>query len=316
MDITTIKNINVVPNKKKSFVKYFKQNFSLYTMILPGVIIVLIFSYFPMYGIVMAFQDFKPVHGFFHSDWVGLEHFKYLIKDPYFFRVLKNTIMLGLCTLIFGFPAPILLALLFNELKGKAFKRITQTISYMPHFLSVIIVVGLMRDLLSANDGVINNIIQMLGGTKIDFFTSSQCFRGLYVGSGIWQGVGYGSIIYLAAISGINPELYEAAIIDGATRVQKIMYITIPCIAPTIVILFIFAVGGILGNDFQKILLMYNPLTYETSDVIGTYVYRSGIEGTSQSYASAVGLFMSVISLGLLTVTNKISKKFGETSLW
>jgi putative aldouronate transport system permease protein len=320
MDITATKANNTAPTNikmnKKPLLKYMKDNFSLYTMVIPGIIMFIVFSYVPMYGIVMAFQDFKPAKGFFHSEWVGLEHFQYLFKDPYFTRIFSNTLLLGLYSLIFSFPAPIILALLINEIKNKKFKSVTQTISYLPHFLSVVIVIGLLRDLLSVNDGVINYIIEMMGAEKIDFFSKSKWFRTLYIGSGIWQGIGYSSIIYLAAISGINPELYESAVIDGASRIQQIIFITIPSIAPTIVILFIFAVGGVLGNDYQKILLMYSPLTYETADVIGTYVYRSGIEGTGQSYASAVGLLMSIISLVLISGTNWISRKLGETSLW
>lgn len=295
---------------------YLRSHFSLYTMILPGFLLFLVFCYFPMYGIVMAFQTFKPALGFFGSPYAGLKYFERLVNDPYFLSVFKNTVVLGLYSLIFGFPAPILLALLFNEIKSASYKRLTQTISYMPYFLSTVIVVGIMRDMLSVNDGVVNSTIAALGGSKIDFFTSANWFRTVYVGSGIWQGIGFSSIIYLAAISGVNPEIYESAIIDGASRAKQAIYITIPCIMPTIVILFIFAVGGVLGNDFQKILLIYNPATYSTSDVISTYIYRSGIEGANQSYSAAVGLFMSVISLILLAATNFLAKRFGETSLW
>ena len=285
-------------------------------MIVPGFLLFLIFCYFPMYGIVMAFQSFKPSLGFFASPYVGLKHFVRLFNDPYFLTTMKNTVILGFYSLIIGFPAPIVLALLFNEIKHTAFKRVMQTISYMPYFLSTVIVIGIIRDMLSVNDGVINQLLAAVGIGKIDFFTSPEWFRTIYIGSGLWQGIGFSTIIYLAAITGVNPEIYESATIDGATRLKQSIYITIPSILPTIMILFIFAVGGILGNDFQKILLIYNPSTYSTSDVISTYVYRSGIEGASQSYSAAVGLFMSVLSLILLAITNYLSKKFGETSLW
>lgn len=309
-------DLRSVGKRRQPFMAYMRSHFSLYTMILPGFALFLIFSYFPMYGIVMAFQSFKPALGFFGSPFVGLKHFARLVGDPYFFTTFRNTVVLGFYSLLFGFPAPILLALMFNEIKSAGYKRFTQTISYMPYFLSTVIVVGIMRDMLSVNDGIMNTLIEAVGGGKIDFFTSAGWFRTLYVGSGIWQGVGFSSIIYLAAISGVNPEIYESAIIDGASRLKQAVYITIPCIMPTIVILFIFAVGGVLGNDFQKILLIYSPATYSTSDVINTYVYRSGIEGASQSYSAAVGLFMSVISLILLAVTNFLARRFGETSLW
>lgn len=289
---------------------------ALYTMLIPGFTMFLIFNYFPMYGITMAFQDFKPALGFFNSPYVGLKHFQRLVSDPYFPKLMRNTLLLGVYSLIFGFPAPILLALMFNEIRHSAYKRVTQTISYMPHFLSTVIVVGILRDMATLNDGIINVVIEALGGEKINFFSTASWFRTLYIGSGIWQGVGFSSIIYLAAISGVNPELYESAVIDGASRTKQAVFITLPSILPTIVILFIFAVGGVLGNDFQKILLMYTPATYSTSDVISTYVYRSGIEGSSQSYSAAVGLFMSVISLILLSTTNAVSRKVGETSLW
>lgn len=295
---------------------YLKANASLYAMVLPGFLILLVFSYFPMYGIVMAFQSFKPALGFFDSPYVGFRHFERLLNDKYFAMTFKNTLVLGIQTLLISFPAPILLALLLNEIPFSGFKRVVQTISYMPYFISTVIVVGILRDLLTLNDGVVNAILHSLGASKINFFSSANWFRPLYIGSGLWQGIGFSSIIYLAAISGVNPELYESAVIDGANRFKRALYITLPSILPTIVILFIFAVGGILGNDFQKILLMYSPAVYSTADVISTYVFRSGIEGASQSYASAVGLFMSVISLALLAAANYIARKTGETSLW
>ncbi|MEN6315045.1 MAG: ABC transporter permease subunit [Clostridiaceae bacterium] len=301
---------------KKTFRQFFKQNKALYLMVLPGLIITIIFKYLPFYGILVSFENFNPAKGVFGSEWVGFSHFLTFFKDPYFFRLFKNTFLLGFYSLIFGFPAPILLALLFNEVKNVTFKKVTQTISYMPYFLSIVIVIGLLKDMISMSDGVVNEIIAALGFEKINFLIDSGYFRPMYVITGIWQGVGYGSIIYLGAISNINPELYESAVLDGASRLKQAIYITIPCIAPTIVVLFIFAVGGILGNDFQKILLMYNPSVYETADVISTYVYRQGILGASYSYASAVGLFNSVVSFIFLITTNRLSRKISETSLW
>ncbi len=288
----------------------------LYLMVLPGMLALIIFRYVPMYGVLMAFEKYMPAKGILGSKWVGFQHFVNFFHSPYFGRLLGNTFMLGIVTLVFTFPAPILLALLLNEVRNPRFKRVTQTISYVPYFISTVIVVGLLKDMTSTNDGIINTAIVALGGQKIDFFASPQWFRPLYVISSIWSGIGYNSIIYLAAISGINPELYESAVLDGASRMKQAIHITIPCISSTIVILLIFAVGGIVGNDYQKILLMQSPLTYETSDVISTYVYREGILGGSYSYTTAINLFTSLISLFFILVTNWVARKAGESSIF
>lgn len=294
------------------------RNWALYTMMIPGFVLVLLFSYVPMYGISMAFQRFKPTLGFFHSPWADpwYRYFKQVITDPYFIRVLKNTLVLGIYYLLWSFPAPVLLALLFNEIRGGKFKRVAQTISYMPYFLSTVIIVGLMK-ILFASAGPVSMVLDAFGIQWSNPFLSAGSFRTLYIGSGIWMTIGYNSIIYLAAISGVNPELYEAATIDGATRIQQIRHITLPSILPTVTIMLILAVAGIAGNDYNKIILMYNEATYETADVIGTYTFRVGIqEGTSQSYAAAAGLFTAVLSFLLLTLTNCFSRRVGETSLW
>jgi putative aldouronate transport system permease protein len=308
----------LAPAKQKTFIQYFLTNKALYVMLIPGLLNLLLFKYLPMWGLVISFQQFHPAMGIAGSKWVGFKHYIDFFSDPYFFRIIRNTLLLGLFTLMFMFPAPIVFALLLNELRSQKFKRVTQTISYMPHFLSIVVVVGLLRDLTSSSDGAINQLIVLLGGEKIHFFTRPEWFRPMYIASGVWQGVGFGSIIYLAAIAGINPELYESAVIDGANRPAQIWHITIPSILPTIMILFILAVGGILGNDFHKILLMYSPFVYETADVIATYIYRVGIEsaGSNFSYASAVGFFSALISLVFLLVTNKVAKTLSEYSLW
>lgn len=293
-----------------------QRNWVLYLMVLPGMLALIIFRYVPMYGVLMAFEKYMPAKGILGSKWVGFQHFVNFFHSPYFGRLLGNTFMLGIVTLVFTFPAPILLALLLNEVRNPRFKRVTQTISYVPYFISTVIVVGLLKDMASTNDGIINTAIVALGGQKIDFFASPQWFRPLYVISSIWSGIGYNSIIYLAAISGINPELYESAVLDGASRMKQAIHITIPCISSTIVILLIFAVGGIVGNDYQKILLMQSPLTYETSDVISTYVYREGILGGSYSYTTAINLFTSLISLFFILVTNWVARKAGESSIF
>ena len=293
-----------------------QRNWMLYLMILPGMLALIIFKYVPMYGVLMAFQKYSPSKGILGSDWVGFKHFITFFNSPYFGRLISNTFMLGIVTLIFTFPAPIILALMLNEVRSDRFKRITQTISYVPYFISTVIVIGLLKDMTSTSGGIVNDLITALGGEKINFFADPKWFRPMYVLSSIWSGIGYSSIIYLAAISGINPELYESAVLDGASRFKQAIHITLPCISSTIIILLIFAVGGIVGNDYQKILLMQSPLTYETSDVISTYVYREGILGGSYSYTTAVNLFTSLISLFFLLVTNWIARKTGEGSIF
>ncbi|MFC5464862.1 ABC transporter permease [Lederbergia graminis] len=287
----------------------------LYLMVLPGFLTVLIFNYFPMYGILIAFKDFSAVQGIWDSEWVGLKYFNTFFNDPMALRVLKNTLLLGLYSLLWAFPAPIILALLFNELRNKTFKRIVQTVSYMPHFISVVIVAGLIT-MYTAREGLINKITGLFGIEPILFLLESDWFRTIFISSGIWQGVGFGCIIYLAAMSGIDTTLYDVADIDGAGRWKKVVHITWPSIRPTTIILLIFAMGGILGTDFQKVILLYNPQTYEVADVIGSYVYRQGILGAQYAYTTAVGLFMSVVSFIILYITNWVSRKVSETSLF
>jgi putative aldouronate transport system permease protein len=312
--------------KRKYLASNLKRNWTLYTMVLPGVILIFIFSYIPIYGIVMAFQNFSPGLGFFRSPWAQpwYGHFVHMFKDYYFGRIMTNTLKLSIYGLLWGFPAPIVLALLFNEMKHKGYKRVAQTISYMPYFLSVVIIVGILK-ILFASEGPIVSLATFFGNDMGNIFMDPHAFRTLYITSGIWTSVGYNSIIYLAAIAGINPELYESAVIDGANRLQQVRYITLPAMVPTITILLILSVSGIINNDYQKILLMYNPAIYSTSDVIGTYVYRMGISGDAgtggtgiinQSYAAAVGLFQSVVSFLLLGIANLFARHVGETSLW
>lgn len=275
-----------------------------------------LFRYVPMYGVIMAFEDFKISKGFFGSEWVWFENFYKFFENPYSLILIRNTFLLGIYSLIFGFPIPILIALAFNEIKNQHIKNFTQTISYLPYFVSTVIIIGIMKDFLTLDTGVVNQLITSLGGKQINFFNEPEFFRPIYIFSGIWKGAGFGSIIYLAAISGINVELYESAIIDGSTRFKNVIYITIPCIAPTITVMFILAVGGILGNDFTKIILIYTGSTYETADVLQTYVYRLGIEGGNYGYSAAVGLFNSVVSFLFLYIANYMSRKVEGESLW
>ena len=303
--------------KRGNLAANLKRNWPLYTMVLPGMLLIFVFAYIPMYGIVMACRRFRPALGFFRSPWAEpwYRYFRQMIQDPYFPRLIRNTLFLGVGSFVVGFPAPIILALLLNELRFPNFKKVTQTISYMPHFLSTVIVIGLMKIILGTN-GPVAQILSNLGMSWLNPFNNIAAFRPMYILSGLWQGVGYSSIIYLAAISGISPELYESARMDGANRLQQTWHITLPGILPTVVILLIFNMRGIIGADTQKIMLMYQPSTYEVADVFGTYTYRAGLENNQQSYATAVSLFMTVISFVILVVTNTIAKHLNETSLW
>lgn len=293
---------------------YMKNNLMLYFMMIPGVIALILFSYVPMYGIVMAFQDFNIFQGYFKSAFVGLQHFKTLFSDPYFFRLMKNTFLLGMFNFIISFPAPILLAILINECRMSKFKRVIQSISYLPHFIPMVVMVGIMFELFGSY-GVINNLLGLLGIEPISFFSRSEWFRPLYIGSSVWKGIGWGSIIYMGALSGVDPALYEAAEVDGASRWQKIVYITLPELKPTIVTLFILDAGGIMKIGFEKVFLMYSPATYEVADVLSTYVYRQGFISNNYSYSAAVDLFNNLIALIFVLGANWFSKKLGEDGI-
>jgi putative aldouronate transport system permease protein len=288
----------------------------LYLMFLPVIAYYIIFQYMPMFGIVIAFKDFNAFIGVADSPWVGLKHFRNFFNSIYAVRLIRNTFLISFYGLIFGFPAPIILAILLNELKDGVFKKSVQTISYLPHFVSTVIIVGMYVNFLSPSTGLINNIIEMLGGQRTYFLNDPQYFRRLYTMMGIWAGVGWGSIIYLAALTGIDVELYEACVIDGGGRIRQTLHITLPGIAPTIIIMLIFRIGNLLSVGHESILLMYTPATYETADVISTYVYRRGLVEADYSFSTAVGLFNSLVSLVLITFANEMAKRFGETSLW
>lgn len=275
----------------------------------------ILFQYMPMYGLIIAFKDFNPVSGVLGSPWAGFGHFEQFFHSVYLWRLLKNTVLLSFYSLIWGFPAPIVFALLLNELRVGLFKKFVQTVSYLPHFISIVIVTGMLITFL-AEDGIVNMILEKFGVGPIIFLNEPGLFRSIFVSSGVWQSFGWGSIIYLAAIAGINPQLYEAAEMDGATRWHRIRYITLPGIMSTIVILLILNVGSMLEIGFEKILLLYNPTTYVTADVVQTYVYRRGIVSADFSYGAAIGLFNNVINLCILVVANTISRKTSETSLW
>ncbi|NMB95257.1 MAG: sugar ABC transporter permease [Clostridiaceae bacterium] len=319
-DINTInKNNNMNTYNKKSLksiiVKDFKKNRMIYLMALPVLAYYVIFHYGPMYGVIIAFKDFTPAKKILGSPWVGFQWFRDFFSSYYFERLLRNTLLINILSLIFSFPAPIILALLLNELRNEKFKKTVQTISYLPHFISLVVICGMIVNFTSRN-GIINDVIALFGGERTTMLLRPELFRPIYIISGIWQGVGWGSIIYLAALSGIDIELYQAAIIDGANRWKQVWHVTLPGILPTIVILLIMRVGSLMSVGYEKIILLYNSSIYETADVISTFVYRKGLLEANYSYSSAVGLFNSVINFILLIIANWFSRKVNETSLW
>lgn len=273
------------------------------------------FHYAPMYGALIAFKEYTPNKGILGSAWVGFQHFNDFFSSYYFWRILKNTVIISLYSLIFEFPAPIILAILINELTNKRFQRFVQTVTYMPYFISLIVIAGMIKDFTN-NGGLINNFLTYFGANDTAMLQKPEMFRTIYILSEIWQKIGWESIIYLAALMGIDQEQYEAAKIDGANRIRQIWHITLPGILPTIAIMFILRMGNLLNVGFEKIILLYNPSTYDTADVISSFVYRKGLIEFGWSYSSAVGLFNSVINLALLITANKISKKISENSLW
>lgn len=316
---TKVKPTGFLGRTFRSFIDFLVKYKYLNILVLPGLLYFLVFKYFPMYGVIIAFKNYRGIGGFwgiFASDWVGLDNFARFFNSIYFGRLLGNTLLISIYRLIFSFPAPIILALLINELRNVFFKRFVQTVTYMPHFLSWVVVSGLMIVLLSPTSGPVNMLMQQLGMEPVAFISDARYFRAVLVVSEIWKSVGWGTIIYLAAISGIDVAMYEAATLDGATRLQKIWHITLPSIKEIIAILFILAVGKILNENFEQIFNLYNPSVYEVSDVFETYVYRQGILQAQYSYSAAVELFKSVISLIMVTASNAVAKKLGAEGLW
>lgn len=296
---------------KKDFVR----NHSLYFMFIPVLAFYIIFHYGPMYGALMAFQDFKPTKGVMGSEWVGFKHFINFLTNPSFFQILGNTLRISLSTLMFGWPAPIVLALMLNELRSMKYKKLVQNITYMPHFVSMVVVCGIIKSL-TLDTGVIPTIMSWFGFERKTLLNYPQYFVPIYVISNIWKDVGWGTIIYLAALSGVDQQLYEAAMIDGAGKWKQTLNVTLPGIIPTIVIMLIMRVGTMLSVGYEKIILLYNASTMSVADVISTYTYRKGLIELDWSYSAAVGLFNSVVNVTFVTITNTISKKLNETSLW
>ena len=296
-------------------VRVFQRDKYLYLMVLLPLAYFVVFHYIPLYGITLAFKDFDISEGIMGSPWVGFKYFEEFFSNPYSWLVIRNTIVLRLWQLAIGFPAPIILALLLNELRTIRFKRIVQTSSYLPHFISLVVVSGMVISFL-ASDGPINSLIKKLGGQPIPFMQLPEWFAPVFTFSGIWQHAGWASVIYLAALTSISMDLIEAAVIDGAGRWQRLLHITLPGIAPVVTIMFLLRIGQLLTVDYQMILLLYSPAIYETSDVLGTYIYRRGIVGADFSFATAVGLFQAAVGLVFIVGANKIAKRLGDTSLW
>lgn len=292
------------------------KNYELYIFILPAFLYFAIFHYAPMYGIQIAFKDFVATKGIMGSAWVGLKHFEYFFQSYHFSLLLKNTLGIALYSLVAGFPIPIILALLLNELKNKYFKKLVQNATYAPYFISTVVMVGMISAFLAPSSGVVNQLIKVFGGDPINFMSEGSLFKHIYVWTGVWQNTGWSSIIYLAALSGIDTQLHEAAIVEGATKLQRNLYINIPGIMPSVIILLILSCGSIMNIGFEKVYLMQNSLNMEASDVISTYVYRNGLLNAQYSFSSAVGVFNSVINFTILVLVNKIAGKVNETSLW
>lgn len=296
--------------------KQIERNWQLYLLLVPAFVVTALFRYGPMYGILYAFQDFDPVVGFLRSPWVGFAHFIEMFHFIKFWQLIRNTLVINIWNLLINFPAPIILAILINEIRSKHFRKIIQTISYLPYFISTVVVIGILVQFTTPSTGIISYLFKAVGAEPINFFAEPAWMVPIYVISGLWKDVGWGSIIFLAALASIDTTLYEAAIVDGASRFKRIIYVSIPGIMPVIVIMFIFAIGNMMSINFEKILLMQRPITYETADVLQTYIYRSGIEYQQYSATTAVGLFQTVINALLLVMANYISKKANETSLW
>lgn len=315
MSEIAIEEVKPLPRKRTAWTKI-KKSKQLYLFILPAFLFFLIFAYGPMYGVVIAFKDYMPSMGIWGSPWVGFKHFNRFFNSYYFWDLIKNTLGISIYSLVVGFPLPIILALALNEAKDGFFKKFTQTVTYAPHFISVMVISGMLISFLSPSTGIINHMRAAMGMERIAFMTDPKWFKTIYVLSGVWQGTGWGTVIYLAALSGVDPQLHEAAIVDGASRLQRVFYINIPTIIPTMVILLIMNFGSIMSVGYEKILLLQNPLNLESSNVIATFVYKQGLLDAQYSYAAAVGLFNSVINASLLIIVNKLSRKVSEVSLW
>ena len=296
-------------------VRDMKHNYVLYLMVLPVILYYIIFCYVPMYGVIIAFLDYDPGWGILNSSWIGLRNFRDFFQSMYFGRLLKNTLTISISSLIFGFPAPIIFALLINEVRNKHFSKTIKTVTYLPHFISLVVICGMIKDFTGAR-GIITQLYVKFGGADRAMLSNENLFLPIYVISEIWQNIGWDSIIYIAALTGINQELYEACSIDGGGRWRQTIHVTLPGILPTIIIMLILRMGGILGVGHEKVILLYNESIYAKADVISSYVYRKGLVNADYSFATAVGLFNSIVNIIFLVSANTISRKVSETSLW
>jgi putative aldouronate transport system permease protein len=296
--------------------KYFRQYWIFYLLLLPALLDVFIFKYLPIYGVQIGFRDYMARRGIWGSDWVGLKYFFQFVNSPNFLQIMRNTVLLSVYNLLFGFPIPIILAFVINEIRRHSFKKITQMITYMPHFISMVAVVGLINLVLDRQSGLVNIILKGFGSGGISFLSMQSAYRTIYVVSEIWQHAGWGTIIYLAALAGVDAEVVEAARIDGASRYQKIRYVDFPTILPTIIILLILRAGSVLNIGFEKVFLLQNDLNRDVSEIIATYTYRLGILNGQFSYTTAIGMFNNLVNATVLLFVNGLARKFGETSLW
>ncbi|WP_346769937.1 ABC transporter permease subunit [Cytobacillus firmus] len=304
-----------IKRKKRLNIKKILSNYQLYLFLLPALIYFIVFHYVPMYGVLIAFKDFVATKGIMGSPWVGFKHFERFFDSYQFWTLIKNTLGLSITQLIVGFPLPIFLALMLNQIRSERYKRFVQTVVYAPHFISVVVLAGMIYVFFS-NNGLINNIILIFGGDPISFMAKPEWFKPLYIASGVWQETGWAAIIYLAALAGVSPELHEAAVMDGANKWQRIFHVDIPAIMPTAVILLILSVGNIMNIGFEKAYLLQTPMNQPAAEIIPTYVYKMGLQQAQYSFAAAVGLFNSVINLILLIAVNKFAKKLSGTGLW
>ena len=307
------------PQRRISFslrLKRILRAWQLYVLLAPAIIYILVFKYWPMYGVQIAFKNYNPVDGFTDSPWVGLTHFIRFVNSYQFGQVIGNTLWIALLGLLVAFPVPIILALLVNQLQSEKFKKFTQTVLYSQAFISTVVVVGIMFVVLSPRSGLVNNAIQLGGGEPIFFMGSAEWFRPIYVLSDVWQNAGFSMIVYLAALAGIDPALHDAAKVDGASKLQRIRHIDLPGIMPVITVLFILAIGNLLNVGFEKALLMQTPLNLSTSEIIQTYVYHAGLQQAQFSYSAAIGLFNSILNLALLLFFNSVARRANQATLW
>lgn len=312
---TNTKKLIKKPSLGLRLKKDMRNNWGIYILVLPVIAYYLIFHYIPLYGAQIAFRDFVPAKGIAEGKWVGFKHFLTFIKGAYFSRVVGNTFIINILSLLFAFPAPIVLALLLNELRWPKYKKSVQTISYLPHFISMVVAMGMVKNFCSTN-GLFNDLSVILGNQRVNFLQKPEYFRTIYILSDIWQGIGWGSIIYIAALTNVDSALYEAASIDGAGRFKKLLHVTLPSIAPTIIIMLIMRVGSLFSLGYEKTILLYSPSTYKTADIISSYVYRVGLTEFNYSYSAAVGLMNSVVNFLFVFIANMISRKVSEVSLW